>query len=90
MAMFLISYDLRKVRNYQPLWDVLGKWGANRLLESLWLADLQGPAATVRDILRTVIDDDDGLAVIELAPNFNWATFKCQNPGTLWLQSHSP
>jgi hypothetical protein len=90
MALFVISYDLRKQRNYQPLYDCLNKWGAARLLESLWLAELAGPAAPVRDILTSLIDADDGVAVIELKAPFNWATMRTQQNGTAWLKSKSP
>lgn len=90
MPSFIISYDLRKVRNYDPLWDQLRAWNAVRLLESLWLADLQGPAAAVRDHLRTIIDSDDGVAVISIGPAANWATINCQPPGVSWLGQHFP
>jgi hypothetical protein len=90
MALFLISYDLRRQRNYQPLYDCLNNWKAARLLESLWLAELVGPADTVRDILTGLIDDDDAVAVIELKAPFNWATMRTQPTGTAWLKSKSP
>jgi hypothetical protein len=90
MPMYLISYDLRKVRNYEPLWKALRDWNSARLLESVWLADLAGPAQTVRDLLASFIDGDDGIAVIELKPNFDWGTLRCQTAGTQWLRNHSP
>lgn len=88
--LFLISYDLRKARNYQPLYDCFAQWKAVRLLESVWLAQLKGPAPAVRDVLRNHIDGDDGLAVIEMVPNFDWATIKTLPAGTAWLQAHRP
>jgi hypothetical protein len=90
MALFIISYDLRRQRNYQPLYDCLNNWKAARLLESFWLAELVGPADTVRDILTGLIDDDDAVAVIELKAPFNWATMRTQPIGTAWLKSKSP
>ena len=90
MPMYVISYDLRKARNYEPLWKQLRDWGAERLLESFWLADLKGPAQTVRDLLIKHIDNDDGIAVIELKPNFDWGTLRCQAGGTQWLKARSP
>jgi hypothetical protein len=88
--MYLISYDLRKARNYEPLWQVLREWKASRLLESLWLAELKGPASEIRRILTSYIDNDDGLGIIELKAPFDWATIRCQKLGTEWLKARSP
>jgi hypothetical protein len=88
MALFVISYDLRKARNYQPVYDKLAEWGAVRLLESFWLASLNGGAGQVRDELAALVDDDDGLAVIELQAGSNWATRKAQAAGNAWLKKH--
>jgi hypothetical protein len=42
MALFEVSYDLRKPgRNYQGLYDRLAAWGAFRVLESVWMAGNQ-------------------------------------------------
>lgn len=82
MGLYLISYDLRKVRNYQRLYDVLIKWKAAKLLESLWLAKPTGPAPTICGLLRTTVDSDDGLVVIELQASSDWATIKALLPGT--------
>lgn len=90
MPHFLITYDLRKVRNYQPLYDALNNWKAVRLLESVWLVDLKGPAQTVRDLLAQFIDRDDGIAVLELRPGFDWATLRVTNAANAWLKARSP
>ena len=90
MPAFLITYDLRKQRNYQPLYDLLRQWKAARLLESVWLAELAGPAATVRDLIRQRTDADDAVAVIELKAGFNWATIHCEPAGNQMLKRISP
>lgn len=36
MALYFLTYDLRKSRNYQPLYDELENFGAVRILESTW------------------------------------------------------
>lgn len=87
MSHYLITYDLRKVRNYKPLYDCFATWKAVRLLESVWLADLVGPAPAVRKVLLDLIDADDGLAVIELAPKLDWATFGALPAGSDWLKA---
>ncbi len=90
MAWFVISYDLRKQRNYQGLYDGLATWKAIPLLESMWLAELVGPASTVRDLLRSFVDDDDGIAVLELKAGFDWGAVKCSPAGMAWLKARSP
>ncbi len=90
MAWFVITYDLRKRRNYQPLYDALKKWKAVPLLESVWLVQLKGPAVEIRDILATFMDNDDGLAVLELRPGFDWAVRRVWTSAANWLKTRSP
>jgi len=70
----IISYDLKRVKNYPRLYECLGTWGAQRLLESLWVADLVGPCPTIRDVLKAHVDADDALVIIEITPEADWAT----------------
>ncbi|MEV4934573.1 hypothetical protein [Sphingobium sp. LSP13-1-1.1] len=88
MAHFMISYDLHNGRNYQPLWNQLQHWGAVRLLESLWIVSLTGTAIQVRDVLNTVTDSDDSVAVIEVKTGSMWATRNCKAPGVEWLKKN--
>ncbi|RWQ48996.1 hypothetical protein [Mesorhizobium sp.] len=90
MPYYLISYDLRKQPNYKPLYDCFAQWKAVRLLESVWLAELVGPAPSVRDVLKGYIDGDDGVAVIQLTPHFDWAGYAALPAGTNWLKAKSP
>ena len=91
MALFMISYDYHKIRNYQPLYDLLNRWNAARLLESLWLVELNAGAMAVRDAVKSVADADDAFAVIELEPSSGWATTAgVFTTGTDWLERHMP
>lgn len=36
MALYFLEYDLRKQRDYKKLYDELAKFGAVRILKSLW------------------------------------------------------
>ena len=91
MALFLISYDFHRVKKYERLYEVLEtKWKAKRLLESLWLAELKGPASEILRLLRAVIDSDDSLVVIELRGNFDWHTIRARPPGVALLRKYSP
>jgi hypothetical protein len=90
MALYLITYDLRKARNYPDLYDLLKYWRAQRLLASVWLAELAGPAHEIRDIIRGTCDADDGIAVIELRTPFEWATIRAEMAGTDFLNKRVP
>lgn len=72
MALYLISYDLRKKRDYQKLYDALNQYNAVRILESTWcFKRVNINAERLRDYFTQFIDADDGIAVSEVT---DWAT----------------
>lgn len=88
MPFFLLSYDLRKNRNYQGLYDALDEAGGFSPLESVWLLEY---AKTVShgDVLaffKEFVDDDDGLLVI--AFDKRPAAFKCKSGTANWLKGN--
>lgn len=90
MPLYVISYDLHRDRDYPRLYEALDAARAVRLLESVWLAELLGPAIVVRNLLAAHIDADDSIAIIELAASIEWATVLCEPDGVRWLQRHIP
>lgn len=88
--LYLISYDAHKDRQYDRLYELMDVWEARPLLDSVWLAQLVGPAEVVRDHIRAALDDDDSVAVIEIAPDAQWATRFCRKVGVRWLEEHIP
>jgi CRISPR/Cas system-associated endoribonuclease Cas2 len=86
----LISYDLRNQRNYNPLYEQLNKWKAKRLLESVWLTELNTTSTSLRDDLKNLVDSDDGIAVIELKSDSMWATVRVKAEGLDWLKAKIP
>lgn len=75
MNLYTLNYDLRKQRNYQPLYDELAKFNAVRVLESCWCFRRTGTSASgLRDHFKQFIDADDGLFVAETSES-NWATW---------------
>lgn len=74
MAVYQIDYDLRKQRNYQPLYDRLKSYRRwCRPLESTWVIEASQTASQVHDHLRVAMDSDDGLLVTRLAGEAAWS-----------------
>lgn len=92
MPAFLITYDLRAPgRNYDALHRLLGTtWRGQRVAESVWLAELVGPAPAIRDAIVRVLDRNDRIVVIELRARFDWAAKHGMPGGIARLQSWSP
>lgn len=86
MALFLVSYDLRKTKNYQPLWDEMERLEAFKPLESVYLVNLTDNITDVRDHLKGYIDSDDGLLVVEF--DKKPAAFKCKQGTAQWLKDN--
>lgn len=76
MPAYMISYDLRKVRNYGGLLKVLNDLGCIRPLKSLWFGQLRGNSVDLRNTLSPFIDGDDGLVIVEVKPTLDWAFLK--------------
>lgn len=85
---YLITYDLHKRRNYAPLYTLMASWKAVRLTESLWLANLVGPAAAVRDIVARTLDNDDTVAVLQLQHGTDWATLRVNPAASGFLSAY--
>jgi len=74
MPRYIISYDLRKKRDYKTLYDELAKFNAVSILESDWCFErINTNAKGLRDYFKKFIDDDDGLFIAEIA---DWASHK--------------
>ncbi len=82
MALYFLDYDLRRQRNYQPLYDELARFSAVRMLESSWAFNrVNTTSEGLRDHFRQFIDADDGLWVAQVT---DWATYKVQkSPNSL-------
>lgn len=87
MAQFLITYDNHPPRNYASLYDLMKAWQAVRLADSVWLANLRGPADAVRDLVQKRLQWNDSIAVIELKPGSDWATSHIKPSANNWLSA---
>lgn len=75
MALCLITYELRlPSQSYQPLWNVLGGIGAQRVLESVWILRTNSTPSALRDHLRVHLDSDDRILVTEMGIWGTWNT----------------
>lgn len=73
MALYQISYDLRKQRNYEALFERIKAYGSwCHALESSWVISTAQSATQVCNNLLQVMDGDDGLLVTCLASEAAW------------------
>jgi hypothetical protein len=86
MAHFMVSYDLHRNRDYTRIINALREQGAARVLESLWFVSLSNTATQVRDWLKSYVDGDDSLIVVELKIGADWAGLRAQDAGVDWLR----
>jgi CRISPR/Cas system-associated endoribonuclease Cas2 len=88
-SLYVLTYDVRaKNHDYQPLYDLLGTWGAAHLQNSVWLADMNGTAQAVRDAMMAKMHKDDTACVIQIFKNSGWATQNARTDGVQWLKDH--
>lgn len=86
MKLYQITYDLRKQRNYQVLYDRIKAYGTwCRPLESTWVIATNQSAVQVRDNLKAAMDADDGLLVTRLQGDAAW--YGIADAQSQWLQN---
>lgn len=73
MKVYQISYDLRKQRNYNVLYERIRSYKTFcHDLESSWVIVTDQSAAQIRDYLAQAMDTDDGLLVARLQGESAW------------------
>ena len=72
---YIISYDLNTPgQNYEPLWEALREIGAQRILQSQWIARrINTNAENLRNYIDQHLDANDGILVTCL-DNADWAS----------------
>jgi CRISPR/Cas system-associated endoribonuclease Cas2 len=76
MALYSLSYDLRKKKDYKALYEELEKFNSVRILESLYSFKRNNTnAKALRNHFNKIIDIDDGLIVMEIT---DWATINTE------------
>ncbi len=80
MAVYIVLYDLRKVRDYDSLYNALKsfpKWA--KITESAWAVVSEQTAIQIRDFLKQCIDSDDRLFVAKYGGAAAWQNSKASN-----------
>jgi hypothetical protein len=90
MALYVISYDQHRDKDYTPIWNYLDKLGAVRVLESLWILESNSSASDLRNALRTATNDEDSIFVIQVFTNSGWAAYNIRPEGSGWLTRYIP
>ncbi|GGE17275.1 hypothetical protein GCM10011360_02600 [Primorskyibacter flagellatus] len=88
MGTFIITYDTHYGRNYKSLYDAMAANHGVRLNESVWGIELDNTAAEVRDWIRSLLDDDDTIVVIQVKPKPSWGTRLASKEANDWLRVH--
>ena len=89
MKVYQINYDLRKQRSYGQLYEKIKTYGTwCRPLKSCWIIVSEKTAVQIRDDLKQVMDNDDGLLVTRLNPEAAWINLDNDkdNSTTDWLK----
>ena len=86
MALFLVTYDLVKDKDYKKLIDELKRLEGHRPALSVWFLDLANTAKEVSDHLAKFMAGDDKLVVAEFSKRP--ATRNAFTGTKDWLDSH--
>lgn len=87
MPLFVVSYDLRKRKDYPELSEEMERLGGHKALLSVYFLDVTvRDAAKLRDHLLKFIDEDDRLIVVEFSKK---PAHRLANEGTNdWIKAH--
>lgn len=89
MSKYLIAFDNCDLQSHNGLSEMLADWGAQHLLDSVWLADLPVDASAVIKALKRSTDQDAAFAVFELKPGADWTVSEnVYGLGYEWLRGN--
>lgn len=86
MASYIISYDLRKDRDYEALYEAIKSYGTwAHITESTWAVTTSKSAVQVREHLSSVMDNDDRLFISKSGVEAAWINVICKSQ---WLKDN--
>jgi thermostable 8-oxoguanine DNA glycosylase len=88
MTTLLVGYDLNGDKDYTPLTDKLKSFGTRwHNLDSTWIVVADQTSKALRDELKTLIDADDELLVVDISGDAAaWTGFS--DSASAWLKKH--
>ena len=86
MKCYIISYDLRNLRNYDSLYKAIKSYGTwAKITESTWGVVTSQSAVQIRTFLLNHMDNDDRVFVIKSGSEAAWVRAICEDS---WLKNN--
>jgi hypothetical protein len=86
MTCYIISYDLRKQRNYDELYEAIKSYELwAHITESTWAVVTDKSAVQVRNHLNSSIDSDDRVFIVKSGTEAAWRNVICKSQ---WLKDN--
>ena len=86
MFAYIISYDLRRIRDYSSLWSAIKSYGTwAKITESMWIIVTSQDVVQVRNFLLRYMDEDDRLFVAKYGGGAVWRNIIASND---WLHKN--
>ena len=86
MPAYMICYDNQ--HDGDAVGEQLREWKCVRPFGSLWFGNLNSDALTIREILRALIGDGEGLFICEVKPSSDWAGLKMHYTVSDWVRAN--
>ncbi len=86
MNCYIITYDLKKVREYTSLYNAIKSYSIwAHINDSTWAIVTDQKASRIRDFLVEHMDGDDSLFVVKSGLEAAWRNVECSNE---WLKKN--
>lgn len=84
---YIVSYDLRQPgQKYAAVAEYLKSFGTHsKVLESFWVVVTDKTAVQIREDLKAIVDDGDGIFVVKSGGEAAWVNVKSS---TDWLKNN--
>lgn len=80
MAAYIITYDLRKNRDYEALYNAIKSYGTwAKITQSSWAIVTSQTSIQIRDFLISHMDEDDRLFVSKYGGTAAWKNVIAKN-----------
>ncbi|EJY8894334.1 CRISPR-associated protein Cas2 [Escherichia coli] len=86
MDAYIISYDLVKNEDYEPIFEKIKSFGLwAKVVESTWVVVTDLSCIDIRDGLASVVDSSSRIFVVQSAGAAAWRNSICSNE---WLKTN--